>query len=170
MPSGGHHSAVRHRSAVVSVILAVWGGADPAAMTCPGSIRVDETVRRVARLLPREPGCVVVVDPNSESPAMAERIRHFDAFTYPGNPTIFVRRHSPVYDLASQGAQFYQFVLAAVIWHEMAHVSGADEHEAQRQEEALWQQFIRDDRVGFAEGHAYLDLLRRRHGVQRTGP
>jgi hypothetical protein len=44
----------------------------------------------------------------------------------------------------------------------MAHLSGANEREAQRQEEALWLQFIRDDGVGFGEGHAYLDQLRRR--------
>ena len=123
---------------------------------------MDETVRRVLLLLPRQPACVAVVDPDREAPALAEHMRQFDAFTYPGNPTIYVRRHSPVYDQAAEGSRFYQCALAAIIWHEMAHLSGANEHEAQRQEEGLWLQFMRDDRIGFGEGHAYLDQLRRR--------
>jgi hypothetical protein len=37
--------------------------------------------------------------------------------------------------------------LAAIIWHEMAHIAGADEAEAQDHEEKLWTRFVRDKLV-----------------------
>jgi predicted Zn-dependent protease len=59
-------------------------------------------------------------------------------------------------------AGVWDYALAAVIWHEMAHVDGADEAEAQRQEERLWQQFIVERRVEAGIGLKYLALLRKR--------
>jgi hypothetical protein len=53
-------------------------------------------------------------------------------------------------------------MLAAVIWHEMAHAEGCDEAEARRREEDLWQQFVRGRLVDGSVGLTYLDELRRR--------
>src|SRR5262245_11398957 len=153
---------VRQALAGVLAVLASLGSQGLAA-SCPTGTVLDETVRRVLVLLPRQPACVVVVDVDRTDPATADRLRQYDAFTYRGGPMIFIRRHSQVYDLATQGERIYKFVLAAIIGHEMAHVAGGDECEAQHQEVALWLQFIRDARIGFPEGQAYLSLLRRRH-------
>jgi hypothetical protein len=89
--------------AALATLATLCPGGTASAASCMGTSAVDETVRRVLVLLPRRPDCVVVVDPDREAAALAERMRQFDAFTYPGNPTIYVRRHSPVYDQATQG-------------------------------------------------------------------
>jgi hypothetical protein len=53
-------------------------------------------------------------------------------------------------------------MLAAVIWHEMAHTEGLDERHAQQREEDLWQQFVQRALVDSGVGLTYLDELRRR--------
>jgi hypothetical protein len=55
----------------------------------------------------------------------------------------------------------YQFMLAAVIWHEMAHADGLDEPQARRREEELWRSFVSTRVVDSAFGLAYLAVLRR---------
>jgi hypothetical protein len=44
----------------------------------------------------------------------------------------------------------------------MAHLDGADEPEAQRREEALWEDYVLQHRVDRARGLKYLALLRKR--------
>jgi hypothetical protein len=44
----------------------------------------------------------------------------------------------------------------------MAYLDGADEHEAQRREEALWKEYVLQHRVDRARGLAYLTLSRKR--------
>ena len=58
--------------------------------------------------------------------------------------------------------------LAAIIWHEMAHLDGGDESEAQRQEELLWQRFVREGRIDRARGLNYLAILRKRADKTRA--
>ena len=53
-------------------------------------------------------------------------------------------------------------MLAAIIWHEMAHTEGLDERHAQEREEDLWKQFVQRRLVDSGVGLAYLDELRRR--------
>ena len=36
------------------------------------------------------------------------------------------------------------YMLATIIWHEMAHLSGADEHGARKAEQELWTRYVRD--------------------------
>lgn len=55
-------------------------------------------------------------------------------------------------------------MLASIIWHEMAHLDGADEREAQRREENLWTRFLLDGRVDRMTALRYLALFSRRHG------
>jgi hypothetical protein len=57
-------------------------------------------------------------------------------------------------------------MLATVLWHEMAHLSGADERGGQA-EERLWMQFVRDGLTDQMTGLRYLQALRRRPGDQR---
>jgi hypothetical protein len=62
------------------------------------------------------------------------------------------------------------YALAAVIWHEMAHIDGADEAEAQRREQILWTRFLRDDRVSTVAGLRYLKALNDRRVPALTAP
>jgi hypothetical protein len=60
-------------------------------------------------------------------------------------------------------------MVALVIWHEMAHVDGLDERDAQGREEALWGEFIRKGRVDATLGLTYLrELKGRRPGAVST--
>ena len=56
----------------------------------------------------------------------------------------------------------YLLVLAAVIWHEMAHAEGVDETGARQREEDLWESFVRAGRVESGVGLSYLAELRQR--------
>jgi hypothetical protein len=53
-------------------------------------------------------------------------------------------------------------MLAAVIWHEMAHLGGADERGAQLAEEELWKRFVRDGVTDQVTALWYMQALRRR--------
>ena len=57
----------------------------------------------------------------------------------------------------------FDYALAILIWHEMAHLAGADEREAQRQEEELWMQYVAAGQVETRRGLNYMALLRKRH-------
>ena len=120
-------------------------------------------IARAVALLPRRPARIVVLDRNS---AMARRptlSKGVEAFVPTGDTTIYLIEEGDCLQHAvSQGAIF-DYALALTIWHEMAHVEGADEREAQRREEALWQVFIVEGRVDRDRGMKYLALLRRRH-------
>lgn len=78
--------------------------------------------------------------------------------------------HSKVLQGALKGWPVHEHILATIIWHEMAHIDGADEREAQRREEALWTQYVMEDRVDRGDRMQYptaLKDLRRREGAQR---
>jgi hypothetical protein len=53
-------------------------------------------------------------------------------------------------------------MLATVIWHEMAHLDGADERGARKEEEALWMRFVRDGVADQVTALRYLQALKRR--------
>ncbi len=55
-------------------------------------------------------------------------------------------------------------MLASIVWHEMAHLRGADEADAQRAEEELWTRFVRDQAIERDCGLRYLNQLKKRHG------
>jgi hypothetical protein len=50
-------------------------------------------------------------------------------------------------------------LLAALIWHEAAHLDGEGEERAQLREEALFLQFVTEHRVEFAAGQAVLRAM-----------
>jgi hypothetical protein len=56
---------------------------------------------------------------------------------------------------------------SAIIWHEMAHLGGADEREAQRKEEGPWKRFVVEKRVDQVTALRYLKLMNdRRRGQE----
>jgi hypothetical protein len=122
----------------------------------------DRVVARALKLLPRQPQRVVVVDAERVPPALQRSIERAEAFVTRGDPTVCLKKEGVVFHHALWGAGVWDYALAAVIWHEMAHIDGADEAEAQRQEERLWQQFIVERRIEAGIGLKYLALLRKR--------
>ena len=56
--------------------------------------------------------------------------------------TIYLIRDSAIIHEAERSGGPYLFILAAVIWHEMAHTDGLDEAQARRREEELWRGFV----------------------------
>ncbi len=95
-------------------------------------------------------------------PADEIQLRDLDAFVPLGSRVIYLRRRSGTLIAAEYSGGPYLLMLAAVIWHEMAHADGLDERHAQEREEELWKQFVQRGLVDSGVGLTYLDELRRR--------
>lgn len=114
----------------------------------------EEAVQRAVRLLPERPPKIEIVD---------DQQHHVDAFVRAGKRVVYLRRSGDTLRHAAEGRGVFDYVLAVTIWHEMAHLDGADEREAQRQEEQLWMQYIVERRIDSVQGLEYLRLLQKRH-------
>jgi len=128
------------------------------------------TLERVLKLLPKQPAQIVIVDPDQIEGDVRKALLQMDAFVTKGGLVVYLTVHSPVLQGALKGWTLYDYILATVIWHEMAHIDGGDEREAQRQEEALLTRYIMDERVDRGDGMRYLAMLkdrRREDGAQR---
>ena len=90
------------------------------------------------------------------------QMRDLDAFVLTGSRVIYLRRQSSTLLAAEYEGGPYLLMLAAVIWHEMAHSEGLDERHAQEREEDLWKQFVQRSLVDSSVGLTYLNELRRR--------
>ena len=126
-----------------------------------GDINV-RTLRAALEVLPRRPERIVVVDAGEVSSAPEKQMRDLDAFVPVGSRVIYLRRESATLLAAEYSGGPYLLMLAAVIWHEMAHAEGLDERHAQEREEDLWKQFVQRSLVDSGVGLTYLDELRRR--------
>jgi len=62
----------------------------------------------------------------------------------------------------------WDYALAIIVWHEMAHLDGADEQTAQLREEALWEEFVAKRVVDADRGRRYLRLLSNRRIARPT--
>ena len=120
------------------------------------------TLERVLKLLPKQPAQVVVVDPNQVEGDIGKALLQMDAFVIKGGRVVYLTVHSPILEGALKGWTLHEYILATVIWHEMAHIAGADEREAQRQEEALLTRYIMTERVDRGDGMRYLAMLKDR--------
>jgi hypothetical protein len=164
-----HASASGTRAAIVGGLAASWVGvgvefsvaAQRTAVNAPAD--AVPAIRRALKLLPRQPLQVGVVGEENVGADSRERFRKAEAFFSEGSAVVYLTRHSPVLRAANQGSSVHVHVLAAIIWHEMAHIEGADEPQAQKHEEALWTRFVRDDRVDRTTALRYLKALSERH-------
>jgi hypothetical protein len=120
------------------------------------------TLRAALEVLPRQPQRIVVVAAEAVPPTLDKQLRDLDGFVPIGSRVIYLRRESATLLAAEYSGGPYLLMLAAVIWHEMAHAEGLDERQAQHREEDLWKQFIQRSLVDSGTGLAYLDELRRR--------
>lgn len=124
----------------------------------------------VLQLLQCLPARVAVLDAAEARPQVQERLLRLDAFVLDGSPVVYVVKQSALLRGAIAGSSFHRHALAAVIWHEMAHVDGADEREARAREEALWTRYVRDQRVDGVTGLRYLAALKRRPDDNKLAP
>ena len=102
------------------------------------------------------------LDATEAKPQVRERLLRLDAFIVEGGAVVYVVKQSALLRGAVRGSSFHIHALAAVIWHEMAHVDGADEREARAREEALWTSYMRDQRIDGMTALRYLAELSRR--------
>ena len=120
------------------------------------------TIERVLTLLPTRPAKVVIVDSNQAEADVRNTLLGMDAFIMKGDRVVYLTSHSDALKGALKGWSLHEHALASIIWHEMAHIDGADEMEAQRREESLWTMYVMDARVDPGEGLDYLSTLRSR--------
>jgi hypothetical protein len=106
-----------------------------------------------------------VIDPGTVKSEARETLFRVDAFISKGQPVVYLSPHSEVLKGAREGSRIHAYMLAAIIWHEMAHLEGADEREAQRKEESLWKRFVVERRVDPVTALRYLKAMDDRHGV-----
>jgi hypothetical protein len=120
------------------------------------------TLRAALEALPRRPDRIVVVGAEAIPPAFASQMHDLDGFVPLGSRVIYLRRESVTLREAELSGGPYLLMLAAVIWHEMAHAEGCDEAQARLREAELWQEYVRSGRVDSGIGLTYLVELRRR--------
>jgi Zn-dependent protease with chaperone function len=122
----------------------------------------DRAVARAIAQLPRHPIQVVVIDANEARPGVRETLLKLDAFITDGGKVVYLVKQSTVLQQATEGSHLADYMLASIIWHEMAHVDGADERAARRAEEELWTRFVRDGILDQVTALRYLDALTKR--------
>ena len=128
---------------------------------CASANSYSDAIDRASRMLPRQPDKIVIVE-RPTAPSQHAGGPRPEAFVNLGEPTVYLVRQGATLQRASEGPGIFDFALAAIIWHEMAHIDGGDETKAQRAEEQLWREFILGGRVDRTRGMQYLALLHRR--------
>jgi hypothetical protein len=158
---------------VAATLLALVGARAPLdagperAASQEATVVASESAAGIAealKLLPRPPEQVALIDPAAATPKGREILAKADAFVTKGGRVVYVNLDSEVLKGARQGSPIHLCMLAAIIWHEMAHIDGADEDQAQRREEGLWRRFLLDGRVERVTALRYLKRMSdRRH-------
>lgn len=124
-----------------------------------------QAIRGAVALLPRRPARVFVIDVNDAKPQDRPHLSRLQAFIIKGSPVVYLTKHGDVLRGAVEGSRFSEYILATVIWHEMAHAEGADEPQARRREEELWTRFILENVVDRGAALNYLAALKRRQPI-----
>jgi hypothetical protein len=99
---------------------------DIVTASSPAGVAAREAIRAAVALLPRTPKIIAVMDITTAKPEVRDNLRRLDAFTVQGNGVIYLVDGSELLRGAQVGSAFYRAALAAVIWHEMAHLDGAN--------------------------------------------
>jgi hypothetical protein len=151
-------STARHR---VLGSLAVLGALLGFSLVEARQNAYDDAIGRALRLLPRQPEKIVLVD-RASGPHLHEGKPRTEAFVNRGGRVVYLVRQGVTLQAALKGPGIFDYALATVIWHEMAHIDGADEAAAQLAEEQLWTEFVLAQRVDRRRGMQYLALLKKR--------
>jgi transketolase C-terminal domain/subunit len=150
-------SATRQGVAVLVVVLGASAGFSPVEAR---QSAYEKAIGRAVRLLARQPDQIVIVERDNQS-RFRKGKAHVEAFVADGQ-RVYLVRQGVTLQAALKGPGIYDYVLATIVWHEMAHIDGADEAAAQEAEEQLWMQFIVARGVDSTRGMQYLALLRKR--------
>jgi hypothetical protein len=134
-----------------------------AGQTVPGPY--EATINRAVGLLPKLPAKVLVVDAAEAARATDAHGRRVEAFVRHGENVVYLISQGATLRGAQNAPGIFDYALAILIWHEMAHLAGADEREAQRQQEELWMAYVATGRVDTSRGLKYLTLLKKRRGT-----
>jgi len=125
-------------------------------------VSFERAVHNAVERLPGRSPTVSITDADEARPEVREALLKLDAFITKGGRVVYVVKQSAVLEAAARGSTFHECMLASIIWHEMAHIDGADERGARRAEEQLWTQFVRDGAVDAITGLRYLQALEKR--------
>jgi hypothetical protein len=128
----------------------------------PAGAAARAAITAAVALLPKAPKVIAVMDITPAKPETRDRLRRLDAFTVEGNGVIYLVDGNELLRGAQRGSVFHRAALASVIWHEMAHLDGADERGARKAESTLWASFVRDGLIDQLTGLRYLSALDRR--------
>ena len=130
--------------------------ADTSTMLCLSQAPprpAEEVMAAALSLLPEQPAYVSLIDVHAqEDQRIRQALRPLEAFTLAGKKGVFVNVHGAALRRAMLArderiCRLDVHVLAAIVWHEMAHIAGADEAGAQAREEELWEQFLGERQV-----------------------
>jgi len=135
---------------------------DIVTASSPAGAAARDAIKAAIALLPRAPTRIAVMDITTAKPEARDRLRTLDAFTVRGSGVIYLVDGSELLRGAQAGSAFHRAALAAVIWHEVAHVNGADEREARKAESKLWTSFVRDGLIDQLTALRYLNALENR--------
>jgi hypothetical protein len=156
------NARVHARSVVIGWFVVVISiGRLEAGQTVGGAY--EAAITRALRLLPKVPAKILVVDATEAARAVDAHGRKVEAFVRHGENVVYLIAQGATLRGAQNGRGIFDYALATLIWHETAHLGGADARGAQRQEEELWMQFVATGRVDANRGLNYLALLKKRH-------
>ena len=119
-------------------------------------------IARATAILPCKPDHVVVTEVEPATSRLRGDGGRVEAFVKRGQRTVFLVKGGSTLQQAVTGPGIYDLALAAIIWHEMAHIDGASEPDARRAQEDLWSQFVVSGRIDADRGLRYLALLKKR--------
>ena len=136
----------------------------PVIVTPPGPNSASERQALIAaiELLPKAPVTVAVMDVGPARDGVREYLLTLDVFIVRGNTVIYVVQQSGLLRRAREGSAAHRAMLAAVVWHEMSHLTGADEPHARQAEEDLWTRFVRDNVIDQLTALSWLRALKTR--------
>lgn len=129
----------------------------------------EQAVGRALRLLPRQPEKVVLID-RADASQLYKRRPEVEAFANSADRIIYLVRQGDTLQSALKGPGIFDYALATVIWHEMAHLDGANEAAAQQAEERFWMACVVAQRVDRTRGMQYLALLKQRRKPAHAMP
>jgi hypothetical protein len=132
------------RAAGWLLVFVLSGLGDATAIVAAEQDPYKLVLERAIGLLPKRPGPVVVFDVDTAEPELKRILLRLDSFVVKGRPEIYLTRQSAVLAGALKGSRLYDHILATIIWHEMAHLDGADERGARKAEQELWTRYVRD--------------------------
>ena len=151
-------SAARQPGLGPLVVLGALLGLSPVEA---GQSVYDDAIGRALRLLPRQPEKIVLVE-RADGSHEHKGKPNVEAFVNHGGRVVYLVRQGVTLQATLKGPGIFDYALATVIWHEMAHIDGADEAGAQQAEEQLWMEFVLAQRVDRPRGMQYFALLKKR--------